>query len=490
MRAMTEGPAPLDPDRATAEAWLARCARLALDQIEALSTGPAVGVLGPAGLEAADRASVSVPEEPLPGGIDAALRRIELAATAALLPAGPGYFAYVPGSGLWTAALADLVGDALNRFTGHAVAAPGFARLEADVLAWLAREFGYDDASRGLFTSGGSIANLTAFVTARHHALGDTGDFRHALAYTSGQAHHSVTKGLRLAGLPGANVRTVAVDDRLRMRPDRLRDQVQRDRDAGLRPFLVVASAGTTNTGAVDPLARLSEVCAQEGLWLHVDAAYGGAFVLCDEGRARLSGIGAADSITFDPHKGLFLPFGTGCLLVRDGRRLRAAHDAHGAYLQDFDRVDRTREPPSATLHGPELSRSFRGLRLWLPLMVHGARAFREALAEKLKLARTLHMGIEERIGGGAPLEIAAPTELSTVTFRLTRDDGDSLEAWNARNAVLLESINAHRRVYLSSTTLPGSGGEVFTLRACVLGLRTHARDVQALLEDLDRSSP
>jgi len=479
-------PPPLEPDRATAEAWLERFSRFALDHLDALETAPSVGPVGSAGLDVADEVSTAIPEAPHPGGLGDVLQRLERATAASLNTPGPGYFAYIPGSGLWASALADLVAGSINRFTGHSVAAPALCRLESDVLTWLANEFGYGPEARGLFTSGGSIANLSAFATARDHVLPRDGDFRHALAYASNQAHHSVDKGLRLIGIPAANLRRVRVDERCRIRVDRLARQVRQDRADGKRPFLVVASAGTTNTGAVDPLGPLADFCAAEGLWLHVDAAYGGAFVLCPEGRSALNGIERADSITFDPHKGLFLPFGTGCLLVRDGRRLRDTHAGQGAYLQDFDRLDRRRETPSPTMHGPELSRSFRGLRLWLPLMLHGAAAFRATLAEKLQLAQTFHRALEQRIAAGAPLEIVDAPQLSIVTFRQPRHDGEALVDWNARNTALNNGINAGGRAYLSSTQLPAGDGDAFTLRVCVLGVRTHARHVAALLEDLD----
>jgi aromatic-L-amino-acid decarboxylase len=261
-----------------------------------------------------------------------------------------------------------------------------------------------------------------------------------------------------------------------------LRAQLEADRHRGLQPFCVIAAAGTTNTGAVDPLPELGHLCASEDLWLHVDGAYGGAFVLCPSGRARLAGIETADSLCFDPHKGMFLPYGTGCLLVREGEHLAAAHMGQADYLRDFD----SSEVPSPAQLGPELSRPFRGLRLWLPLMLHGAGAFRDALEEKLALAQVCAEGLEARIEAGAPLEIVAWPQLSTVAFRLQRDPEEDLATWNARNIGLLESINAGARAYLSSTLLPVADGAAVTLRVCVLSFRTHTERIEALLEDLD----
>lgn len=476
---------PLEIPRATQESWLEAVQQFVLEHMEALETAPAVGYVGAAGLRVADDVSRPIAETPLPGGIQEVMRLVARAVDASLVTPGPGYFAYVPGSGLFACALADLISGCVNRFTGVSAAAPALARLEADAIAWLVGEFGYPAGARGVLTSGGSLANLGGLVTARHAVLGDDGDFRRAIAYTSQQAHHCVVKALRVAGIPPGNVRALPTDAAFRLRPEELRSAIERDRASGHRPFAVVASAGTTNTGAVDPLDALADVCRDEELWLHVDAAYGGAFVLCPQGRAALAGIGRADSIAFDPHKGLFLPFGTGCLLVRDGRLLRSAHIEGAGYLQDFEAWDRTREAPNPADHGPELSRDGRGLRLWMPLVLHGVAPFRAALAEKLELALRFQRGLEALIERGLPIEIVARAQLSTVAFRLTRHAGESLDDWNRRNADWLVRINLLRRVYLSSTTLPVDDGDAFTLRVCVLGFRTHADRIDAGIEDL-----
>ncbi len=477
--------AALAPNRQTQEHWLDAAGRFVLDHVATLERAPAVGSVGAEGNRIAGEVSLPIPETPIAGGMRQALQILARALGASLNTAGPGYLAYIPGGGIYAAALADLIADGVNRYTGLAAAAPAFVRLESDVLDWLAAGFGYGPTARGIFTSGGSLANFSAVVTARHAGLDDAADLRTAIAYTSTQVHHSVRKSVRLAGVPVANVRAVPVDAQFRMQPDALAAAVQADRTRGLQPFLVVASAGTTNTGAIDPLPGIADVCTAEQLWLHVDAAYGGAFVLCAEGRARLTGIERADSITFDPHKGMFLPYGTGCLLVRDGEALRHAHRADADYLQDFEAMDRAGEPPSPTEYGPELSRDFRGLRVWLPLMLHGAQAFRAALEEKLQLARRFHSALEDLAAAGAPLEIVAAPQLTVIPFRLHRQPGEAVAQWNARNAAWLEAINARRRVYLSSTALPVADGLAFTLRVCVLNFRTHARHVEACIEDL-----
>ncbi len=471
----------LEPDRETQEAWLAQFSRFALDEMGRVAELPAHGNPD---MSAAAAVSVPIPETPLEGGVDRILDVLGRAAGLSLNTPGPGYLAYVPGGGLYGAALADFVANCLNRYTGLSLAAPGLCRLEQDVLAWLAREFGYGPEARGLMTTGGSLANLAAIVTARHEKLGETGEYGQAIAYTSRQVHHSVAKSLAVAGIPRRNLREVATDPQFRLDPEDLARQVRADRAAGARPFLVVASAGTTNTGAIDPLPALADLCGAEDLWLHVDGAYGGAFALCPEGRARMPGLERADSIVFDPHKGMFLPYGTGTLLVRDGAALRRAHHESADYLQDFP--EGAEQIPSPTEYGPELSRDFRGLRVWLPLMLHGAGAFRRALTEKLELTERFHRGLAAAIEDGAPLEIVAAPQLSAMAFRLRPEPGESVEEADRRNADLLARVNARGRVYLSSTRLADADGQQrFTPRICILSFRTHAEHVDAGLDDL-----
>jgi aromatic-L-amino-acid decarboxylase len=238
----------------------------------------------------------------------------------------PGYLGYIPGGGVFPAALADFIANTTNRYTGIWQAAPALVQLEANALDWLRDWMGFPETTRGLFTTGGSMATFNAILCARERHLGP--EIRLGTLYTSDQAHHCVWKAAKLAGILPDRVRMLPTDDRFMLDPGVLAEAVARDRAAGLRPFAVVSNAGTTNTGAVDPLEAVADVCAAEGLWHHVDGAYGAFFNLCEDGRAVLQGMSRADSLTLDPHKGLFLPYGTGALLVRDGAALRAAHEA------------------------------------------------------------------------------------------------------------------------------------------------------------------
>lgn len=389
----------------------------------------------------------------------------------------PGYLAYIPGGGLPHAAVADLIADISNRYVGIWLGSPGGVQLEVNVLRWLCTLAGYSSAAGGLFTSGGSMANLGALIAARHHQLGE--DFAQGVVYTSAQCHHSVKKAALAAGIRSANIRELPCDANFRLDPRVLAQAIHADRAAALKPFCVVASAGSTAVGAVDPLQALATLCQQEKLWFHVDAAYGGAFLFTERGQVALQGIAAADSITLDPHKGMFLPYGTGCLLVKDRQHLCAANALEAAYL-----------PPSQTDAdhwdfadmGPELSRDWRGLRVWLPLKMHGAAAFRAALNEKLDLAQAAAAEIAQLPG----IEMVAPPQLSLFAFRHI-PAGCTDEALDIHNRRLMSHINQKGRVFLTGVSLqdPLQNRTFFVIRVCVLSFRTHADRMAMLLEDL-----
>ena len=385
--------------------------------------------------------------------------------------AGPGYLAYIPGGGLLQTAIADLIGDAVNRYVGVWLAAPGCVQLEANAIRWFCDIAGYPPQASGFFTSGGSLANFSAVVTARRALLPP--QFLRGTLYGSDQTHHSVLKAAALAGFPEESVREIPTDGGFRIRLDALEAGIAADRRAGRAPFLIVGNGGTTNTGAVDDLSGLADVAARARCWLHVDAAYGGFFLLTERGRRAMRGIDRADSITLDPHKGMFLPYGTGCLLVRDATSLRRAHALSADYLpamqEATDLVDFCQI-------SPELSRPPRGLRVWLPIKLHGMRAFRDALDEKLDLAAWATQELRTIPG----IAIVAEPQLSTVAFRLERP-GASHDELNRLNRELLERINARQRVFLTGTTVGGR----FVIRICVLSFRTHQDRMEQALADI-----
>ena len=379
--------------------------------------------------------------------------------------AGPGYLAYIPGGGIFHSAAADLITDAVNRYMGLWLAAPGLAQVEANVIRWFCEIVGYPVSANGLLTTGGSLANFSAVVTARREQLPE--NFLGGTIYASDQAHHSVKKAAILAGFPERNVREIPSDSRFRLRIDLLEQQITADRHAELSPFLLVGNAGSTNTGAVDDLNALADVAQRERCWLHVDAAYGGFFMLTEQGRALMKGIERSDSVTLDPHKGLFLPYGTGSLLMRDGGALKRAHGVGASYLPSTD------DDPDLmdfSQMSPELSRGFRGLRVWLPMKMHGIAPFRRNLEEKLTLTRWATEELRKIPG----MEIVSEPQLSIVAFRFVRS-GLNTETLNQLNRELLSRINAKKRVYLSGTLL----GDRFVIRICVLSFRTHLDRMQ-----------
>ena len=402
------------------------------------------------------------------GSFEHLMDTVDLIAANAYNTTGPGYLPFIPGGGLFAAALGDFVAAGINRYVGMWGQAPVGAQIENNVIRWLCELFGFGPDARGILTSGGSMANLSALVAARTAKLPE--DFLSGTIYVSEQVHASNAKAARIAGFPAGSVRSVACTPELRMDVRALGELVRADRAAGRLPFSVIASAGTTNTGAIDPIDEIADLAAEEDLWLHVDAAYGGFFQLTERGRTAFAGIERADSITLDPHKGMFLPYGTGSLVVRDGARLREGHFVGAAYLQDFPTED---ELPNFTEYSPELSRDFRGLRVWFPLVLHGVEAFRAALDEKLDLARYLY----EELSAIPELEVPWEPELTVVPFRLRGgSDGDDRR--------LLELINASKRVVLSSTIVEGR----FTIRACILSHRTHQDRIQECVEIVRRA--
>jgi aromatic-L-amino-acid decarboxylase len=448
------GGSPLEPSAAQMRRMAAAVSERLVRFAEGLPAAPAMN------LDDVQRLITRV-REPAPeqgSELDGLLDVVMEGAARGIETAGPGFLAYVPGGGIYTAAVADFLACGINRYVSLWSQAPVLAAMEWTSVRWLCDLFGYPGAARGVLTSGGSMSTLGAIVAARCACL--PANFLSGVLYVSDQAHACVAKAASIAGFPRENVRVIPTDDRFRMDVGELRKAIRGDLARGRRPFCVVGTAGTTNTGAIDPLSELAAVARSHEMWFHVDAAYGGFFQLTERGRTKLTGIGAADSVTVDPHKGLFLPYGTGALLVRDGSRLQAAFHTSGDYLQDMSHAG---EVPNFSDLSPELSRDFRGLRLWLAIKLHGWAAFREALDEKLDLSRTLF----ERLRDTDWLHIAEPN-LTVVAFHCAHGRRHGHEDELTRR--VLDRVNATRRVHLSSTRLRGR----FAIRACVLCFRTH----------------
>lgn len=387
-----------------------------------------------------------------------------------LNPASGGHLGYIPGGGIYTSALGDYLADISNRYAGVYYASPGAVRMENMLIRWMCDLIGYPPESHGNLTTSGSLANMIAMVTARDGCGIRSADIPRSVIYLSKQTHHSVAKGINVAGLRECPVRYIALDDRFRMRADDLADQIEIDKANGLRPFLVVASAGTTDVGAIDPLENIATVADRFGLWFHIDAAYGGFFVLTDEGNVKLRGLDLADSVIIDPHKGLFLPYGLGVVLVKNVDHLKKAFAFNASYMQDAFTEQEEYSPAELS---PELTKHFRGLRLWLPLKLHGVGPFRACLEEKLLLAKYFYSEVQ-KLG----FETAVEPELSVVTYRYVPHSGDA----NEFNKRLLDAVITDGRVFISSTMIDGK----FMLRFACLAFRTHLETVDTLLRILN----
>lgn len=383
---------------------------------------------------------------------------------------GPGYLAFIPGGGIYPAALADFIADTTNRYTGVWAASPALVQLEANVLEWLRDWMSFPTGTAGLLTTGGSMSIFNAIVCARETHLGD--DIRQGTMYASTQAHHSILKAAKLAGVRFDRVRAIPIDDDFRMRPDALAAAIATDRAAGLKPFMVISCAGTTNTGAVDPIETVADLCQRESLWHHVDGAYGAFFHMVPELRPLLAGLPRADSLTLDPHKGLFLPYGTGALLVRDGEILRAVHSATAGYLPPNQE-----EFYDPAQYGPDLSRGFPGLRVWLAVKVFGATKYRAAVAEKRELA----VWAAERVARIPGVVMDAPPQLSLFAFHLESPRLATRDAENAATRELVERVTKRGKVMLTGCTV----GDRYLARVCVLSFRTRQAEMETCVQHL-----
>ncbi len=390
--------------------------------------------------------------------------------TVGINPGSGRMLGYIPGGALPTSAFGDFLAAIFNRYAGVFFSSPGAVRMENMMVRWMARIVGYPRTASGFLTSGGSLANMSAFVTAReaHNIL--AAEFHRVVVYLTDHAHHCIDKTLRIAGLKECVLRRVPLDDHYRMSAPALEQAIQDDLAHGLRPWLIVSSAGTTNTGAVDPLTDIDEIARAYNIWSHVDGAYGAFFALCPEGVPILRGMDLSDSLVLDPHKTLFMPYGTGALLVRDQDLLGRAHGGRGAYFQDI--IGHPTEASPAYL-SPELTRHFRGLRMWLPLKILGLAPFRAALSEKILLARYFH----EKISTFEGFEVGPYPDLSVVTYRYVPPRGNA----NQFNLELTRRIQQNGRAFVTSTRL----GDKVVLRLAVSAFRTHCDDIDATLEVL-----
>jgi len=384
--------------------------------------------------------------------------------------ASGGHLGYIPGGGIFAAALGDYLAAITNDYAGVDFASPGGVALENSLIEWMGSIVGYPTNCGGNLASGGSIANLIAVTTARESCKIKTIAIPKTVIYLSKQAHHCIEKAIRIAGLKDCILRYINLNEKCQIISEELDNQIEKDKADGLLPFMVIASAGTTDVGAIDPLSEIGIICKKHNLWYHIDAAYGGFFLLTDVGRKKLSGIELSDSIVLDPHKGLFLPYGLGAVLIKNKKKMHEAHYYNASYLQDFSHSKDVQSPAELS---PELSKPFRGLRLWLPLKLHGTKPFIACLEEKLLLTKYFVQEIKKVDG----FEIYLEPELSVATYRYLPKNGNV----NSFNEALVKATHQDGRVFISSTSIEG----VFILRLAILSFRTHKDTIDLAIQVL-----
>ena len=389
-------------------------------------------------------------------------------------PDAPGYLAFIPGFTTWPSAMGDLISSALNLDSCWWAGGAGMTQLELTVLGWFAEWIGYPPDASGVLVSGGSAANLTALACARERLAGAMRD--DLVIYVSAQSHSSIARAARALGFRPERVRVIPVDRAYRMRIDALERAVAADAAAGLRPLAVCANAGTTNTGAVDPLPQLAALCAESGCWLHVDGAYGAFAVLSGRGRDALRGIELADSVTLDPHKWLFQPFECGALLVRHPDGLRLSFEILPDYLRDVSSDGRV----NFSDRGLQLSRMCRALKVWMSVQTFGVDAFRAAVDQALDLAQEA----AARVEASPELELLAPVDLSVVALRRRPQGMSDEREIDAVNAALVGAVERSGDVYVSSTRLFGRQA----IRLCILNPTTTAEHVHKALDIIERT--
>lgn len=388
-----------------------------------------------------------------------------------LNPASGGNMGYVPGGGIYCSALGDYLAAATNPYAGNIYASPATVEIEGSLINWTGKLIGYKPGFGGNITSGGSMANLIAIATARNQKRINSTNVRRSVIYYSSLTHHSINKAIKFLGLEECVLRNIEVDKNFKFSVTALETQTRADIEKGLIPFMVVANAGATDTGTIDPLKVIHDICIKFNMWLHIDAAYGGFFMLTDVGKDKLEGLSNADSVVLDPHKSLLLPHDSCIVLVKKVEHLIEANGNSANYLQNSLTPDKY----SPANFSPEMSKHYRGLSMWFPLKLYGTAVFSEYLREKIQLAYYLYEELK-LIG----YHVLCEPDLSVVIFRYeTKNDKGS----DIINQSILNYILEDGRVFISSTILQGK----FTLRAAVLSFRTHKKEVDILISLLQR---
>lgn len=387
-----------------------------------------------------------------------------------LNPASGRHLGYIPAGGLYASALGDYIAAITNRYAGVFYASPGAVRLENSLIRWTGSLIGYTGNFAGNLTSGGSYANLIAIFTAKstHKIKGK--DLEKSVIYVTRQAHHSILKALKVTGMDECVTRIIGMDENYKMDMNLLKSQVKEDVENGLNPVLLCANAGSTDVGAIDPLPEMAAISKKYKMWFHVDAAYGGFFILTKDGKQKLKGIELADSVILDPHKGLFIPYGLGIVLVKNVQHLLEANTYEANYMQDTKDLEYEYSPEHLS---PEQSKHFRGMRMWLPLKLHGTQPFAASLEEKILLTQYFYQKVK-----ALGYKTGPSPELSIVIFWYEPAMGDI----NAYNKRILKSIQDDGHIFISSTMIDNK----FLLRFAALSFRTHLKEVDQFLKILE----
>ncbi len=470
--ALAASSASLEPTPAERSTWQVAADKLVGDFIDRLPTLKMFSPLQPMTLADFDReVAQNLSPELLLAAVKNGLTQV------GILTGGAGHLGFIPGGGLYLGAVADHFAAAINAFTADAFSSPIAVHIHNQAIRWLANLIGYNESSWGDITSGGSQATLTALCVARDACGIKPRDYAITCVYLGEHTHHCCRKSLDILFAGDIQVREVPSINHV-MDHARLANQIAIDIENGLKPWLIVATGGSTNLGLVDPISEIGSVAQKHKMWLHVDGAYGGFFKLCPETSALFSGLAEADSVVLDPHKGMFLPYGCGAVLFKDGTHLGRAFAATGSYLQDRNgEPNMLRSPMDYSM---ELTRPFRSLRLWLFIKVYGENILTNALSEKLLLARYAC----KQISAIENIVITSPLDLSIFAFHFEPPTGDSRDR-NVCTKELLRRINSHSEVFLTSTLID----DLFVIRVAVLSFRTHIETIDSLIDIVSQES-
>lgn len=454
----------LEPSTAQMKAWTEQVNSYGLDFLDGLEEGGAYKPYDGQELDFIDFDEEGSPMEQI-------LKKIkETVDKFGINPASGGHLGYIPGGGLYSSALGDYLAAVSNRYAGIFYANPGAVKMENDLIRWTAEAMGYPSNAGGNLSSGGSIANLISVTTARDRMGIEGGKVEKAVVYMTEQVHHCVHKALRIAGLGKTVWRSIPMDAHFRMDIHALEAALEKDKAAGLIPFMIFASAGTTDVGAVDPLDKIADLSEQYGSWFHVDGAYGAAFNLVDSMKPLFKGIERSDSLVIDPHKGLFLSYGLGIVLVRDVKAMAESHYYNANYMQDA-KADSAMHWSPADL-SPELTKHYRGMRMWLSFKLFGLRAFRASIEEKHLLTKYFWNRMKEE-----GFELGPDPALSVTVYRFVPPSRDA----NVFNQNLMKAVLSDGFNFISSTTIDGN----IWLRLAVLSFRTHKDRIDHLIHTL-----